>query len=129
MGPIYPIYNPNQASSVDRKIIPPKQHGSNSFKEILGKVSNSADLIELSFSKHALKRSQQRGINFSRDELVRISEAIDTMQKKGTREALLLYRDIALLVNVRDKKVITCVDRERLKQDVFTNIDGVMIVE
>ncbi len=129
MGPIYPIYNPNQTHSVNHKVISPKEHEGQSFKDVLEQVVNSPNSVNLSFSKHALKRSQQRGINFDQDDLAKISEAVDKMGKKGTREALLLYRDIALLVNVRDKKVITCVDRERLKQDVFTNIDGVMIVE
>ncbi len=128
MGPIYPIYNP-QTHSVNRKVISPKEHEGQSFKDVLEQVVNSPNSVNLSFSKHALKRSQQRGINFDQDDLAKISAAVDKMGKKGTREALLLYRDIALLVNVRDKKVITCVDRERLKQDVFTNIDGVMIVE
>jgi len=129
VGPIYPIYNPNQTKSVSHKVLSPKQREGQAFKDVLEQVVNSPRAVEISFSKHALKRSQQRGINFDQDEIAKISEAVNKMERKGTREALLLYKDIALLVNVKEKRVITCVNKERLKQDVFTNIDGVMIVE
>lgn len=47
---------------------------------------------------------------------------------KGAQEALLLMEDKAFIVNARDKVVITSINRERLKENVFTNIDSAVII-
>ena len=81
------------------------------------------------FSKHALKRSMQRKISLDDIEMATLSSAVDKLEKKGAKEAFVLYKQVGLLVNVRDRKIITCVDKDNLKENVFTNIDGVMILE
>ncbi len=129
MRPIYPIYNPKQIDKTERikRIKSPKQDFSSVLQREMERSGSPAKIVE--FSKHAVKRTQQRGISFDEQDLSKISEAIEKMNRKGSKEALLLYRNIGLLVNVVEKRVITCVDRQRLKEDVFTNIDGVMILE
>ncbi len=130
MGPMFPIYNPNNLEGVSRgqeikrhsSLKPPTQDFRNVLEEVLSQE-------RIKFSRHALKRASQRGIHFDRVDLNKISDAVDKMQRKGSKEALLLYKEVGLLVNVKDRTVITCIDKGRLKEDVFTNIDGVMIVE
>ncbi len=129
MGPLYPIYNPDRSKAIKPMIKSSEKGNKQDFKRIFDETIRSLSSLNLSFSKHALKRAQQRGISFGEKDLRKISSAVDRMQKKGSREALLLYKDLGLLVNVKERRIITCVDRERLKEDVFTNIDGVMLVE
>ncbi len=130
MGPMFPIYNPDNLQGIrptqETKRHPSDKAPSQEFKNVLNEVLSQEGIR---FSRHAVKRAVQRGIQFGREDLDRIANAVDKMQRKGSKEALLLYKEIGLLVNVRDRTVITCIDKNRLKEDVFTNIDGVMIVD
>ncbi|CUS89685.1 flagellar operon protein [Candidatus Kryptonium thompsonii] len=49
-------------------------------------------------------------------------------EQKNTRDVLILLRDIAFIVNVKNRTVITVVDSDSLKEHVFTNIDGAVII-
>ena len=52
------------------------------------------------------------------------------MQKaasKGSTDALVLMDDLAMVVSVTNRTVVTVVDKESLKQNVFTNIDSAVI--
>ena len=46
---------------------------------------------------------------------------------KGSRDSLVLLDNAAFVVSVTNKTVITVVDRESLKDNVFTNIDSAVI--
>ena len=46
---------------------------------------------------------------------------------KGGRESLVMLDDTALVVSVKNDTVVTVVDREQLKNNVFTNIDSAVI--
>ncbi len=134
MGPMQPIYNPTGidgiplVSKTDRKSATSQ---SDRFSDLLKQEMIRADKRSkgVSLSKHAEKRSEQRGIKLEGPELEKISSAVDKLEKKGAKEALVLYKQIGLLVNVKNRKIITCVDKERLRENVFTNIDGVMFLE
>jgi len=101
------------------------------FSEVLKQASGDAPVKQanLVFSKHAEKKLEHRRIDFSDADIEKISNAVDRLKQKGGKEGLLLYRDVGLIVNVNENKVITCVDRRHLKDNVFTNIDSVAIVE
>jgi flagellar operon protein len=47
--------------------------------------------------------------------------------EKGSRSALVLVDDAAFVVSVPNKTVITAVDREHMREQVFTNIDSAVI--
>jgi len=82
---------------------------------------------DLRFSAHAQTRMQSRQISLGRGEMERIEGAVDRAAAKGARESLILVDDTALVVSIRNRTVITVVDRENLKQNVFTNIDSAVI--
>jgi flagellar operon protein len=69
-----------------------------------------------------------RGISFKPDELSRLSDAIDKAAKKGSKETLVLMGDNALIVSVKNRTVVTAMDREAMKENVFTNIDSTVIL-
>jgi flagellar operon protein len=82
----------------------------------------------LKFSQHATQRMMDRGISFKPDELSRLSDAIDKAAKKGSKETLVLMGDNALIVSVKNRTVVTAMDREAMKENVFTNIDSTVIL-
>jgi flagellar operon protein len=82
----------------------------------------------LKFSNHAIDRMQARGIRFSPDELTKIESAVNKAQAKGAKDTLLLTDSSALIVSVKDKTVVTVMDKAQLKDNVFTNIDSTVMI-
>ncbi|HLG74612.1 MAG TPA: TIGR02530 family flagellar biosynthesis protein [Chloroflexota bacterium] len=79
------------------------------------------------FSTHAQQRLQQRDITLGEDDVAKINDAVDRAQQKGAKESLILLDDMAFVVSVKNRVVITAVDQPSMKQNVFTNIDSVVI--
>ncbi len=79
------------------------------------------------FSAHAQRRITSRDINFGRDEATRLEDAVEKAANKGSRESLILMDDLAFVVSVKNKVVITAVDANSRKENVFTNIDSVVL--
>lgn len=91
------------------------------FADVL--VSNTG----VQFSNHALQRLQRRGIAIDRQTLDRLGAGVDRAAGKGSRDAVVLVDQTAFVVSVRNKTVITAVDREHMRDHVFTNIDSAVI--
>ena len=51
----------------------------------------------------------------------------DRAEQKGSKDSLVLLDDLAFVVSVKNKTVVTAVDSNRAKENVFTNIDSVVI--
>lgn len=83
---------------------------------------------ELKFSAHAKARLQSRGIDLSPDDLLKMQEAVQKVNEKGSRESLVLTDKAAFVVSVKNNTVITAVDRNSLKDNVFTNIDSTVMI-
>ena len=84
---------------------------------------------ELEFSKHALKRIEQRGLQMDAPRLDRLEQAVDRAEAKGSRDSLILLDELALVVSVQNRTVLTAMDESSRKEHVFTNIDSVVIAE
>lgn len=82
----------------------------------------------LKFSKHAELRLQSRNINLSPVQVDRIAEGINKAGSKGVKESLVLMDDMAFVVSVRNRTVVTAANKKDLDESVFTNIDGAVIV-
>ena len=80
------------------------------------------------FSHHAEVRMQQRGIELKPEQLARLQSAIDKAAKKGSKEALILMDNMAMIVNVKNKTIVTAIDGAAMKDNVFTNIDSTVII-
>lgn len=94
------------------------------FAEVLERQSQSP---VVRFSRHAQERMASRGISLSPEELTRLNRAVANVEAKGGRDSLVLLNDKALVVSVKNQTVVTVVDREALKENVFTNIDSAII--
>ena len=81
------------------------------------------------FSQHAMQRLQTRNINMTPAQMDQLKGAVDKAAQKGARESLILMNnDLALVVSVRNRTVITAMDGSSIKDNVFTNIDSAVIV-
>ncbi len=98
--------------------------GSGSFDQLL---RNKIDQGGVKFSKHAVDRMNSRGIQFSPHQLERIENAVSQVDAKGGKESLVMIDDTALVVSVKNDTVVTVVDKQQLKNNVFTNIDSAVI--
>jgi len=86
------------------------------------------DQQKLKFSHHAEQRLKQRGIALDPDQLDRIAGAVDQAAAKGARDSLVLFRDIAMIVSVPNRTVVTAMDGAAMKEHVFTQIDSAVVV-
>jgi flagellar operon protein len=113
--PIPPASQPGAAGSVR-----PKPTASASFAEIMAQKT-------LKFSRHANEMIAKRAIDITADRMGRINEAVDRATAKGARDSLILVDDLALVVSVKNRTVITAIDGPSIKGNVFTNIDSAVI--
>lgn len=82
----------------------------------------------LKFSAHAKERLSMRNINLSAQDLSNITNAVNKAAAKGARQSLLVMNNLALIVSVTNRTVITALDDSNMKENVFTNIDSAVIV-
>ena len=81
------------------------------------------------FTKHAIQRLSERSIDITEgDMLERLNKGVGIAADKGSNETLVLVGENAFVVSVKNNKVITTVPKEELKGNIFTNIDGAVIV-
>ncbi len=94
------------------------------FQEILEKQSRQA----ISFSKHANQRTEERNINITQNDLNRLQDACDKADKKGIKDALVVMDNSAFIINTPSRVVITALDKNEMKNNIFTNIDGAVFL-
>ena len=98
-----------------------------SFEEIWKKKTGEVN-SELRFSKHAANRLADRNLTLSEEQLSRLTEGAKKAGEKGIRESLVMVDQLAFIVNVPNNTVITAMDNTRADENIFTNIDGAVIM-
>ena len=83
---------------------------------------------EMRISKHAQNRLQERGINLKPEQMEQIRTAVEKAEAKGAKESLVLMRDLAFIVNVKSKTIVTAMDGTSMKDNVFTSIDSAIVI-
>lgn len=99
-----------------------------SFEEILNQKREASESSELKFSKHAAMRLEDRNISLSKEQSVRLENGVQKASEKGIKESLVLIDSLAFIVNVPNKTVVTAMNQEESGDNIFTNIDGAVIV-
>lgn len=96
------------------------------FKTLLKeKIEASSNLV---FSKHALKRIDNREISITQGLLNDVSNAVTRADEKGIKDALILGQGTAFIVNVPSRTVITTMNSNDMNQNIITNIDGTVLL-
>ena len=96
-----------------------------SFEDIFAK--KLFDNKEVKFSKHAESRLQTRNIQLTDEQKGKLNDAINKAGEKNVKDSLVMIDDIAFVVNVKEKNVVTVLNKDEMKNNVFTNIDGAVI--
>jgi flagellar operon protein len=103
-------------------------NGQVTFKDLLEKRIGDGKQ-QVRFSAHAVERLASRNISLTENELSRLNTAVDKMEQKGSKDSLLLMGDLAFVVSVKNKTVVTAMDKAPgIEDKVFTNIDSAMIM-
>ena len=99
------------------------------FGEIFRETLEKAESPEVKFSAHALDRLRERNVHLTGHDLEQIRTAVDKAAAKGSRESLLLKPDLALVVNVPNRTVITALTGNGMRDHVFTKIDSAVLLK
>ena len=96
------------------------------FQDILQRTeTNTTDLV---FSKHANERLANRNIELNEEQMNRLNKGVMQAKEKSIQESLVMMDNIAFIVNVKNNTVVTAMDQNTNINNVFTNIDGAVIV-
>lgn len=119
----YPIQNIHQVAISGKSAVKdPVRDNGEDFSALLNqKLSENR---EVKMSKHAAMRLEARNINLNNDQVERLKSAVDKASVKGVKDTLVVMDKLAFVVNVNARTVITAVNQNELKENVFTNIDG-----
>lgn len=121
-----PIQNNKVADLIQsRGVVQPKPAGGSPSA---GVDFNAILTDRLKVSNHAKTRLESRDIQLDAKQWERVLDGVEKAAQKGAKESLVMLDDIALVVSVRNRTVITAVDQQHLKENVFTNIDSAVIV-
>ena len=93
-----------------------------------GNLAKVAEAGTLKFSNHAIERMQSRGISYDPSRLAKLDEAVKKAAAKGSKDTLVLMDDSAAIVSVKNNTVVTVMDKNNLKENVFTNIDSTIVI-
>lgn len=101
-----------------------------SFGEILHKqqVQKQQPAENVKFSKHAANRLSDRNIELTDKQLERLNDGTKKAGEKGIRDSLVLVDQLAFIVNTKSNTVITAMDQTEADENIYTNIDGAVII-
>jgi flagellar operon protein len=97
------------------------------FDKILNdKIKSTSE--DIRFSKHAELRLKSRNIELSDMQKQKLNQAVDKAKSKGVKDSLVLMDNIAFVISIKNKMVVTAMNGNEMKDNVFTNIDGAVIM-
>ncbi|WP_432354974.1 TIGR02530 family flagellar biosynthesis protein [Sporosarcina sp. A2] len=91
-------------------------------------LNNALAPQTLKVSKHATERLNERNITITEAEWAHVTDKVNEAKAKGIRDSLVLMDQAALIVSAKNSTVITAMDRKEAKDQLFTNIDGTIIL-
>lgn len=106
--------------------IPPTS--AQSFRSVLEQQQRVSGAQPLKFSAHAMQRLQSRNIHLSGEDMARMNAMADKAAEKGAKQSLFMLNDVAMVVSIKNRTVITAVDGDSMRENVFTNIDSAAII-
>ena len=83
----------------------------------------------ISFSKHAQSRAEERGIQVDDTLMGQLADSVERAQAKGATNILAFDATRAFIINVPHGRVITTMSQEEMQENIFTNIDGAVLLK
>ena len=101
-----------------KNVTSPSKTSDVSFEDVLRQQQ------QLKFSKHASQRLE----SLSEEQNARLEDGVEQAHAKGIKDSLVLVDSLAFIVNVPSKTVVTAMDQTETQSNIFTNIDGAVIM-
>lgn len=107
------------SNTSQRPVAPTKKED---FQQLLVNKSQ-----EVKVSNHAQKRLDSRQLHLEQADYQQLTQAMNELEEKGSKESLLIYKDIGLIANIQNRTIITAMDMEELH--TITNIDSAKFIK
>ena len=95
---------------------------------LLRQELNRAENHGVAFSRHAMVRAEERGIEITPSLIDQLKGSMIRAQARGATNILAVDGEKAFIINVPHSKVITAITQDEMKDSVFTNIDGAVFL-
>ena len=123
-NPIDPMTTGIDPAGASKTQSPERGRGGNAvggFRELFDR--------QLKISVHARARMGTEGVHMDATQERRIESAVDRVSQRGGKQSLVMLDDLALIVNVEKRTLITVISGERRGDGVFTDIDSAVIAD
>ena len=85
--------------------------------------------FSVAFSKHAKARAEERGIEVTDALMDQLSDSVERASAKGATNILAFDATRAFIINIPHGRVITTMSQEEMQENIFTNIDGAVLLK
>ena len=102
-----------------------KMYNGKTFADIYNQKRSIEEVIS---DSDAGERLEQRDIRLSDEQMTRLEEGTEKAILKGIKESLVIVDDLSFIVNTRNRTVITAMDQNNNEDNIYTNIDGAVII-
>ena len=126
MAAVLQVTQTRPAASAGR--FPQKTAVKGTFNALLTQELDTARQPAINFSKHAMARAEERGIELTPDLMDKLAGSVEKAQEKGATNILAFNTTQAFIINVPCGRVITTMSQEEMKENIFTNIDGAVVL-
>lgn len=108
---------------VENKPNPINQKIDRSFQSFLKEsLQTQTSSTEMKISNHAQKRMEERGIELNQSDLTSIEGAIEELNQKGSKNSVIVYKDMAFITSINNRTIITAMNTDEM--ETITNIDS-----
>ena len=109
----------NKPNSINQKI-------DRSFQSFFNE-SLQTPSTEMKISNHAQKRMEERGIELNQSDLTSIEGAVEELNQKGSKNSLIVYKDMAFITSINNRTIITAMHTDEM--ETITNIDSMKKID
>ncbi|MFZ8933110.1 MAG: TIGR02530 family flagellar biosynthesis protein [Bacteriovoracaceae bacterium] len=115
-----------------------QEKGNEANKLEKGKSSEFGELVQkeieredkgINISTHAAKRLKERNIEVNSEEFYKLKDAVDKLKEKGGKESLIITNTGAYIVDVKNNTIVTAIDKENIRDNIFTKIDSTILLD
>ena len=104
------------------------QFGTMLRRELQRTAPEGESSFPVAFSKHAMARAEERGIEVTDALMGQLSDSVERASAKGATNILAFDATRAFIINVPHGRVITTMSQEEMQENIFTNIDGAVLL-
>ncbi|MDG5470294.1 TIGR02530 family flagellar biosynthesis protein [Jeotgalibacillus sp. ET6] len=119
-------FNPIPLPPITVKDKKPVNSNGKSFSEELNGAITQTNSLKI--SKHANDRLSERRITITDSQWKKVEEKVTEAKSKGIKDSLVLLDQAALIVSIKNGTVITAMGAQDIKEHIFTDIDGTIIL-